>query len=348
MSFRFLKQSKVAPEYATNLSKGWPSLSTGGHAATLGVSRRGPRAAFGIPPGDLNWQFGGPRHVHKAIQAQAEVKAVHAQGTAKAVEAQAYLIAITHRMETVAKRLTKKSPGSAYWKKAAIEQAQLLDEMLEVAKASENDLLISAVRKCQDAWGNDDPHTRAALNAGMTVTECLANRLAGIKPDQNGTADCSKLPATIANNSDPLAVAEPSVNRKKLVLRQEKIELSIDGPAFWLAFGKTLARNLILPAIGCSLVAGVYTISARKPIARPQIVVVATPVPATPIPEAVPVALATPIPAATFAAETPVAPPAPTEATEAIATPFQREQLTHDKAVREKHSNHNSTHRPER
>jgi hypothetical protein len=107
------------------------------------------------------------------------------------------IIAITRRMDTVAKRLTRNAAGSTYWKKAAIAQAGLLDKMLDVAKASENDQLIAAVRKCFDGWADGNPHYRAALDSGMSITDCLALVLAGKQPDQNVPANLSNHPVTI-------------------------------------------------------------------------------------------------------------------------------------------------------
>src|ERR1700675_2150728 len=114
MSFRFQRRIKIAPGLAINLSKGWPSLSIGGHGTTINVSRRSPRGTLGLPETGMRWQFGGDRHIHKTIQAQADVRAVHAQGTVKAVKAQAEIIAITKRMETAAKRLTRTAAGRTY------------------------------------------------------------------------------------------------------------------------------------------------------------------------------------------------------------------------------------------
>lgn len=356
MSFRFRKRIKIVSGPAVNMSKGWPSLSIGGQEATFNVSRRSPHATSGIPENGLSWQFGGPRHIHKAIQAQADVKAVHAQGTAKAVEAQAYIIAITNRLETVAKRLTKNAPGSSGWKKAAIEQARLLDEMLDVAKESENDLLISAVRKCHDAWGNDDLHIRAALNSGMPVSVCLTNMLAGRRADENLSLPLLSHPAPNTNNACPSPVDEPLADGKLSLLGQTEVERSLYEAATWPAFGEKLARNFILLAIGCAVVAAVYMIAAHKPITRPQVTV-----PGSTAPEATPAQLRPPTPlvgaetptsapAATPAislAATPAAAPAATfvatPAAPAAATPPDHRQDVQDKPVRGKRSSHNST-----
>jgi hypothetical protein len=350
MSFRFRKRIKIVPGPAVNLSKGWPSLSIGGHEATLNVTRRGLRATAGVPGNGLGWQSAGPRHIHKAIQAQAEVKAVHAQGTAKAVEAQAYIIALTNRLETVAKRLTRNAPGSTYWKKAAIEQARLLDEMLDVAREGENDLLISAVRKCHDAWGNDDLHIRAALSSGMTVSECLANMLAGKQADENVSTPSFDHPEPNIDNAGLSAADEPLANRKRSVLGQKQIERSLHKATIWPPFGETLARNLILLAIGCAVIAAVYTIAAHKPITRPQLTLMGSPTP-----EATTARLATASPTAAVVPQTPAVTPAATPAAtpaptlepappaQTAATPLDHPQDIHDKPARSKRLSHSST-----
>jgi hypothetical protein len=354
MSFRLRKRIKIVPGPAVNLSKGWPSLAIDGHEATLNVGRRAPRGTSGIPGNGLSWQFGGPRHIHKAIQAQSDVKAVHAQGTAKAVEAQAYIIAITNRLETVAKRLTKNAPGSTYWKKAAIEQARLLDEMLDVAKEGENDLLISAVRKCHDAWGNDDLHIRAALSSGMTVSECLTNMLAGRQADENVPVPLLSHPAPNTNDADPSPADEPVADWKRPALGQKQIERSLHKAPIGPVLGEKLARNLILLAIGCAVIAAVYTIAIHKPIARPQLTLMGSPTPeattARLLPSTPLVVAETP---ATAPAATPVAvPPATLEAAPAAtlmtapasATPLDPGQDDYDKLVRTKRSSHKKTH----
>jgi hypothetical protein len=348
MSFRFGKRTKIVPGPDVNLSKGWPSLSNGGHDATLNFNRRGLRATPGIPGNGFCWQFGGPRHIHKAIQAQADVKAVHAQGTAKAVEAQAYIIAITNRLESVAKRLTKNAPGSTGWKKAAIEQARLLDEMLDVAKESENDLLISAVRKCQDAWGNDDLHIRAALNSGVTVSECLTNMLAGKQADENVSMPLLNHPAPKIDNACQSPADKPRADWKQSVMGQKQIERSLDRAAICPAFGETLARNLILLAIGCAVIAAVYTIAVHRPITRPLVTFMGSPTP-----EATPAKLqpSTPLvvaetPTTTPAATAVVAPAATlmaTPAARAAAILLDRGQGIQDKPFRTKSSSRNST-----
>jgi hypothetical protein len=354
MSFRFRKRNKIVPGPAVNLSKGWPSLSIGGHEAS--VSRRGLRGTPGISGNGLDWQFGGPRHIHKAIQAQADVKAVHAQGTAKAVEAQAYIIAITSRLETVAKRLTKNAPGSTYWKKAAIEQARLLDEMLEVAKEGENDLLISAVRKCHDAWGNDDLHIRAALNSGMTVSECLTNMLAGRQADEKVSAPLSSHPVPNINNGSSSSADEVPSDRKRSVLGQQRIERSLRTAAIWPVFGEKLVRNLVLLAIGCAVISALFTIAAHKPKTPAQVAFMGSPTPeatpaelqpSTPLvvaetPTTTPTAAPTAAPAATPASPSPVR-LAASPAAQSAATPLDHGQDIYDKSVRPKRSSHNST-----
>ena len=154
----------------------------------------------------MDWHFAGHRHLHKVVQAQADVKAVHAQGTLKAVRAQADIIAITKRMEMVAKRLMGSVAGGTHWKKAVIEQAQLLDKMLDIAKAGENDELIAAVKKCHHAWVDGNPHYRAALDSGMTIADCLGMVLAGKQSDLK-SANLTSDPVTATNN-----VREPAAN----------------------------------------------------------------------------------------------------------------------------------------
>ena len=353
MSFRLRKRIKIVPGPAVNLSKGWPSLAIDGHEATLNVGRRAPRGTSGIPGNGLSWQFGGPRHIHKAIQAQSDVKAVHAQGTAKAVEAQAYIIAITNRLETVAKRLTKNAPGSTYWKKAAIEQARLLDEMLDVAKEGENDLLISAVRKCHDAWGNDDLHIRAALSSGMTVSECLTNMLAGRQADENVPVPLLSHPAPDTNNAGPSPCDELVADQKRPALGLKPIERSLHKTEIGPVLGERLARNLILLAIGGVVIAAVYTIAIHKPITRPQATLMGSPTP-----EATTARLASAPSIAAIVPETPaVTPPPPpatpaavpaatlaaTSAAETVATPLDHGQDIQDKPARAKRSSHKTT-----
>ena len=340
MSFRFRERIQIAPGFAINFSKGWPSMSIGGHSSTINVGRPGPRATLGSPGTGLSWQLGGHRHVHKAVQAQAEIKAVHAQGTAKAVQAQAEMIAITKRMETVARRLTRNAVGSTYWKKAAFEQAQLLDLMLDVAKTSENDQLIAAVRKCHAAWGDGHPNYRGALDSGLTITECLAMVLAGRQPDQNVPANRLNLAGTTTSNVNQPPVSESSANRERLEAEKRLAEFSIEEPAFWRIFSRTLRRILVLPLIGCGVLVVVYTITARKATVRPQVTVSATPKPEPP--SALP---APSIPAASAVSEpSAAATPTPqmvTSSVQATPTPSPREPVVQRKAGRKKRATHN-------
>jgi len=278
--------------------------------------------------------------VHKAVQAQAEIKAVHAQGTAKAVQAQAEIIAITKRMETVARRLTRNAVGSTYWKKAAFEQAQLLDQMLDVAKMSENDQLIAAVHKCRAAWGDGHPNYREALDSGLTITECLAMVLAGRQPDQNVPANRLNLAGTTTSQVNQPAVKESSANRERLEAEKRLTEFSIEEPAFWKISSKTLRRILVLPLIGCGVLVVVYTITARQATVRPQVTVSATPKPEPPS------ALPTPsIPAASAVSEQSAAatktPQVVTSSEPATPTPSPRAPVIHSKAGRKKHATHN-------
>lgn len=276
----------------------------------------------------MSWQFAAHKHVHNAVQAQADIKAVHAQGTIKTAQAQADIIAITKRVGTVAKRLTRNAPGSTYWKKAAIEQAQLLDKMLDVAKASENDQLIAAVQKCHDAWGDGNPHYRAALDSGMTITECLAMVLAGKQPDQNVPGDSLNHPVTTANSVNEPPAIESSANREQVALVQKHTEPSIEKAAFW----KTLGRNLILPVIGCGAIAVVCAIAAHKTISDTPVIGSATPRPEQPA--AMPTSKTL---AATPTPQIPTPTPPPVQTT---PTPSQHEKVIDGKAVRKKHPTH--------
>jgi hypothetical protein len=354
MSFRFHGRIKIAPGLAINLTKGWPSLSIGGHGATINVGQRGPRTTFGIPGSGMSWQFGGDRHIHKTIQAQADVRAVHAQGTVKAVNAQSDIIAITKRMETVAKRLTRTAAGSTYWKKAAIEQAQLLDKMLDVAKSSENDQLIAAVHKCHHAWGDGNPRFRAALDSGMTITECLAKVLAGEQPGQNAPGKLLNKPAKIpdpvinTNNVKGPEVHDSSSKPQRPALEKGDTHPSTDNPAFRPAFWKIVARGLILPVVGCGVIAAVYTLVVHKSTKHPQATVSATPNLVLPTPMS-----PLPTPAATLVSEARPTKPIPKLATPTPSpvpttpTSLKQEEVIHSKAVRHKHPTHNSTHRQE-
>ena len=338
MGFRFRKRNKIVPGLSINLSKGWPSLSIGGHGVTTNVGRNGPRGTVGIPGSGLSWQIGGYRHIHKAVQVQSDVRAVHAQGTIKAVQAQAAIIAITKRMETLAKRLTRNAAGSAYWKKAAIEQAQLLDQMLDLAKASENSQLIAAVQKCHDAWGDGDPHLRSALNSGLTITECLEKVLGGKRLDPNHPVTINNA-VTINNLKEPAAHGAFS-NPDPWVLEQKPAQRSIDEPAFWSGLWKALGRNVVLPLLGSGVIATVYLIAAHKTTSRPPVIESATPTPGKPAEmPASPTVAATPPPQ--------LSTPTPS-AVESTPTPSRQEQVIHHKTAGKKHSSHSSTRRPER
>jgi hypothetical protein len=339
MSFRFRERIQIAPGLAINFSKGWPSMSIGGHSSTINVGRPGPRATLGSPGTGLSWKLGGHRHVHKAVQAQAEIKAVHAQGTAKAVQAQAEIIAIAKRMETVARRLTRNAVGSTYWKKAAFEQAKLLDLMMDVAKTSENDQLIAAVRKCHAAWGDGHPNYRGALGSGRTITECLAMVLAGRLPDQNIPANKLNLAGTTTSNLNQPAVRESSANRERLEAEKRLAEFSIEAPPFWRIFSKTLSRILVLPLIGCGVLVVVYTITARQASVRPQMTVSATPKPEPPSALPAPSILAASAVSEPSAAATPT-PQVVTSSVQATPTPSPREPVIHSKAARKKHATH--------
>ena len=338
MGFRFRKRNKIVPGLSINLSKGWPSLSIGGHGVTTNVGRNGPRGTVGIPGSGLSWQIGGHRHIHKAVQVQSDVRAVHAQGTIKAVQAQAAIIAITKRMETLAKRLTRNAAGSSYWKRAAIEQAQLLDKMLDVAKESENSQLIAAVQKCHDAWGDGDPHLREALNSGLTITECLEKVLAGKRLDPNHPVTINNA-VTINNLKEPAAHGAFS-NPDPWVLEQKPAQRSIDEPAFWSGLWKALGRNVVLPLLGSGVIATVYLIAAHKTTSRPPVIESATPTPGKPAEmPASPTVAATPPPQ--------LSTPTPS-AVESTPTPSRQEQVIHHKTAGKKHSSHSSTRRPER
>ena len=338
MGFRFRKRNKIVPGLSINLSKGWPSLSIVGHGVTTNVGRNGPRGTVGIPGSGLSWQIGGHRHIHKAVQVQSDVRAVHAQGTIKAVQAQAAIIAITKRMETLAKRLTRNAAGSAYWKKAAIEQAQLLDQMLDLAKASENSQLIAAVQKCHDAWGDGDPHLREALNSGLTITECLEKVLAGKRLDPNHPVTINNA-VTINNLKEPAAHGAFS-NPDPWVLEQKPAQRSIDEPAFWSGLWKALGRNVVLPLLGSGVIATVYLIAVHKTTSRPPVIESATPTPGKPAEmPASPTVAATPPPQ--------LSTPTPS-AVESTPTPSRQEQVIHHKTAGKKHSSHSSTRRPER
>jgi hypothetical protein len=73
--------------------------------------------------------------------------------------------------------------------------------------------------------------------------------------------------------NDPEATINPMATTKK----------AIEEPTFWSAFWKMVARNLILPEIGCGLIAIVYTLAVRKATLHPQAVLSATPIPEVPM-----------------------------------------------------------------
>jgi hypothetical protein len=333
MSFNFHKRIKTAPGTHVNLSKGWPSFSIGGSGATINLAQRGSRAALGIPRPGMSWQFSSHSHI-KTIQAQSDIKAVHAQGTVKAVQAQAEIIGITKRVETVAKRLTRNAPGGAYWRKAAIEQAGLLDKMLDVAKASENELLVAAVRKVFDRWAEGNLDYRAALDSGMTISECLAMVLEGKKPAQSIFANSLSDPVvTTTNKVSEMAASESSADSDQFVFKQKYAVSLIEEPTFWSAFWKTVARNLILMAIGCGLIAIVYTLAVGKATLHPQAVLPATPTPEIPIEvPATQTPVATPISERLAETSKPQAGPS-TPSVQTTPTPSQHEQDIQGKTV---------------
>jgi hypothetical protein len=186
-------------------------------------------------------------------------------------------------METVAKRLTRNAAGGTYWRKAAIEQAGLLDKMLDVAKARENEQLIAAVRKVFGGCAEGNRDSWAALDSDMTISECLAMVSGGKQPAQNISADSLNDPEatinpgpTTTNKVSEEAASESSANSDRFVFEHKHAVSLIEEPTFWSAFWKTVARNLILPAIGCGLIAIVYTVAVGKATLHPKAVVSAT------------------------------------------------------------------------
>jgi Protein of unknown function (DUF4236) len=335
MSFRFHKRIEITPGLNMNLAKRWPSHSIGENGATINLAQRGSRAALGIPGPGMRWQFSSHAHI-KTIQAQSDIKAVHAQGTVKAVQAQAEIIGITKRVETVAKRLTRNAGRGKYWRKAAIEQAGLLDKMLDVAKASENELLIAAVRKVFERWAQGNLDYRAALDSGMTISECLAMVLEGKKPAQNICANSLSDPVvTTTNKVSEMAASESSADSDQFVFKQRYAVSLIEEPTFWSAFWKTVARNLILTVIGCGLIAIVYTLAAGKATSHPHAHAV---LPATPTPEipvevpATQTPVVTPISERLAATSTPQAGPS-TPSVQTTPTPSRHEQGIQAKTV---------------
>ena len=335
MSFRFDKRIEITPGLNMNLAKGWPSLSIRGNDATINLAQRGSRAALGIPGPGMSWQFSSHAHI-KTVQAQSDIKAVHAQGTVKAVQAQAEIMGITKRVETVAKRLTRKAGRGKYWRKAAFEQAGLLDKMLDVAKASENELLIAAVRKVFDRWAEGNLDYRAALDSGMTISECLAMVLEGKKPAQNILVNSLSDPVvTPTNKVSEMAASESSADSDQLVFKQRYAVSLIEEPTFWSAFWKTVARNLILTAIGCGLIAIVYMLAVGKATSHPHAhaAVSATPTPEIPVEvPATQTPAATPISERLTATSTPQAETS-TPSVQTTPTPSRHEQGIQGKTV---------------
>jgi uncharacterized protein DUF4236 len=346
MSFKFRKRIKIVRGFAINLSKGWPSLLVDADGSIIDGGRHGSRTNLGNTGTGLSWQFGAQRHIHKAVQVQADVKAVHAQGTSKAVRAQADIILITKRMEALAKRLARNAAGNDFWKKAAIEQAQLLDRMLDVAKASENDQLVAAVRKCHKAWGDGNPHYREALDSGMTITDCLANVLASRPSVQCEPANLLNCPQTSASKVNERAVPESSASPGRLA-PQEKRARPLEGAALWPFWRTVFGRNILPPVIGFVMGAGmisvVYLVAPHKTKSHPSLVDPAPP-PLLKQPAAMPTAR---IPAATPTPESQTATPTPSPLTptpapvQATAPLLPREPGTQGKALR-KHPIHNS------
>jgi hypothetical protein len=346
MSFKFRKRIKIVPGFAINLQKGWPSLSIG-DGSTIDIGRRGPRTQLGTAETGTSWHFGGHRYIHKAIQAQADVRAVHAQGTSKAVRAQADIIAITKRMEALAKRLERSAAGNNFWKKAAIEQAQLLDRMLTVAKASENDQLVAAVQKCHHAWGDGNPHYRAALDSGLTIADCLAAVLAGKQSEQSGSESLLKQPETTESKASERVVRVSSTNRGQLVPAQKQWQPCAAEVAIWPVRWKAIGRNLVLPMIGfimgAATVTVVFVVAAHKTKLHPRLVELATPLPKQPaaMPASRTIA-ATPIPETQVATPTPQPSTSTASPVQIASTPSPRELGIQEKALR-KRPTHNST-----
>lgn len=62
MKWRFRKRIKIVPGLWLNLSKGAPSLSMGGHGATINVSKRGIKGTAGLPGSGLSVSETVPWH----------------------------------------------------------------------------------------------------------------------------------------------------------------------------------------------------------------------------------------------------------------------------------------------
>jgi hypothetical protein len=339
MISKFCRQIKIFPELPSVCRRIGRLLSFGGHSAIINGGQQGRQAAVDIPTRGMTWQFGGPRQLHKAVQVQADIKAVHAQGRLKAVQAQSAIVAITKRMEMVAKKLARQAVGSGRWKKAAIEQAQLLDEMLDIAKVSGDDQLIAAIRKCHNAWGEGNPQHRAALDSGLTMSECLLMAMADRRPDQSESAYLVNRPVTTTGPVTKTTTASnmsgngPPGSRERSVLSQKHTERFIEESAVW----KRLGYCLVLPVIGFAMVAVLYTIGARKATSRAPAVESRTSVPEQPAAMPAPQSLAATLPMAGIAVPTPqlsTPTPSPIQTT---LTPHQREQGTLSKSARNRH-----------
>jgi predicted enzyme involved in methoxymalonyl-ACP biosynthesis len=110
----------------------------------MNIGRRGARATLGIPGSGLSWTFKcGAFTTPKANQAATAIESMR-------------------QMQKVGKRIAKDAVLSTYWKKAIIEQAQLLDKIMETAKASEDKRLIKVAQDLLNAYSNAAPEMRAA------------------------------------------------------------------------------------------------------------------------------------------------------------------------------------------
>lgn len=65
MKLRFRKRIKIMPGLWINLSKGAPSLSMGGHGATINVGKRGLKGTLGLPGSGLSVSETVPWHKPK-------------------------------------------------------------------------------------------------------------------------------------------------------------------------------------------------------------------------------------------------------------------------------------------
>jgi hypothetical protein len=190
----------------------------------------------------------------------------------------------------------------------------------------------------------------------MTVSECLTNMLAGRQADEKVSAPLLSPPAPGINTVRSSPADELPLDRKRSVLGRQRTERSLHKAVIWPAFGERLARNLVLLAIGCAVIAAIYTIALHKPVTRPQVTFMGSPTP-----EVAPAALRRPTPLVVAEAPTPTptapppvaaaetpAPPSPvtlavTPAAQAAPTPADLGQDIHDKTVRSKRSSHNAT-----